>query len=128
MCEVIYLRPGSRPFVPLAISSAEPGTDPIFAVIERHRLADQRLDACPLPWESPERIRLKTEEGKAFRALLEAQPTTVAGVAAYLHYIAQQRNEGGLWAGDWDDADGVIATAARALVGVGERGGPQPAA
>jgi hypothetical protein len=116
--------------------------DPILAAIEAHKAAQARIDvhcehACGITDHASEQSaifeaelsRLCDIEGEAAWAMLNVEPTTVAGVAALLGYIGEY-SEGGRkeWPDrakredepgpDWghvDFEDDVIAFAARAL-------------
>jgi hypothetical protein len=96
------------PAVPVAALAVTADPDPIFAVIEEHRTAvgaysaaiDRRNDLEErLPsggWDfSPEWIAAdrdvdvcEGEPDRAARRIIETKPTTLAGVAALLNYVA----------------------------------------
>jgi hypothetical protein len=99
----------------LALTSA--GPDPIFAAIERHRVAaeaytagtdeHEQLETADVPdddprWEDFER-RFKVVSGqlnKTGRQLFEAL-MSIAGLVALVEYVEEQRLAGN---GSWDDA------------------------
>ena len=78
--------------------AAEP--DPIFAAIERHRVARAVWMACPyghMPVDDPgydeagvEDAILSVREMQALQAVLFMRPTTLAGLQTLLDYLAAQ--------------------------------------
>jgi hypothetical protein len=77
-------------------------SDPIFAAIEQHRVADAALDDSfdRRADESVKDERL-TSEGLAMVALLRTKPETVAGCLAVVRYLADwaENNDAGLFHG-----------------------------
>jgi hypothetical protein len=77
--------------------------DPIFAAIERHRQAAEKCDAISKEMHDDPRVAEAAEAegtldaamdeliGDASIDLIEIQPTTTAGAAALLHYIANAK-------------------------------------
>jgi hypothetical protein len=80
--------------------------DPIFAAIERHRQAEAALLAFEYAEEDDaalaEMDRLCDVTDAAAWALVETQPTTLAGCIAILKYVADE-GDGERWPPeDWD--------------------------
>jgi hypothetical protein len=78
--------------------------DPVFAAIERHRLADAAYDDS-IERQSEENIKSERagREGAALLALLQTKPETVAGCLAVMRYVADwaENNQAGLFH-DWN--------------------------
>ena len=69
-------------------ADVNPATDPIFALIERHRAAAAVYDVSN-PDADPEGDELALAEDKAaLKELLTTRPITLAGCAAVLRYVA----------------------------------------
>jgi hypothetical protein len=71
--------------------NARPSKDPIFAAIEKHRIAVQAIDdwpGDPLPKELLDRCSWSTVQ------LAITKPTTLAGVAAILRYSHHNQYSG----------------------------------
>src|SRR5262249_48541562 len=89
------------------IAVGSPLVDPIFAAIERHRLANDRVDAAVAlaersGWATEEnRAVVETDEiwWQSLTALIKTEPTTLAGVAALLEHVLKL-----------DETDGEYAT------------------
>jgi hypothetical protein len=89
----------SVPVTTIPILAAEP--DPIFAAIERHKVAYQvRWEALEAGCDSDTDQAMCDADWNARDALLQVRPTTIAGVAALARYsweFSQQAGEEGLW-------------------------------
>ena len=80
-------------------------TDPIFAAIERHRLADAAYDdSIERQADESEKDALGEKEKAALIALLRTQPQTVAGCLASLRYVTDwARNNDAALFDAWSD-------------------------
>src|SRR4051794_8883460 len=73
--------------IPAALAAA---TDPIFALIDEHRLARAALDAIPIDVDEDRDPNFKAaneREFGAWHALMDGKPTTLSGIKAYAEYI-----------------------------------------
>jgi hypothetical protein len=73
-------------------------TDPVFAAIERHRLADTAVDDA-LERRGDEMAARYGEERTALIDLLRTKPETLAGCLAAMRYVADltEINDAGLF-------------------------------
>ncbi|WP_395696637.1 hypothetical protein [Methylocella sp.] len=79
-------RSGAGPDRPAALSPAP--CDPIYALIEAHRIALAALDAAVAGNEGGEIARASAHEAGLHRRLFAARPWTLAGAAAFASYVA----------------------------------------
>src|SRR5262245_17260790 len=78
---------------PAAVTAQAEPDDPIFALIEAHKAANQEFGTylstrIEPEGDDPEEIRLSDADSKAGRALGDCIPTSMAGVIALLRYVA----------------------------------------
>jgi hypothetical protein len=96
--------------------------DPIFAVIERHRVAVAEYNKAEAisgnivggsqDWKVTWAVTSAAMDRKAdlLEAVLRAQPTTMAGVIALLEHLGQDEFLGVDWGGDEHDRETLLST------------------
>lgn len=83
----------------LPASAATSPNDPIFAAIAAHQVAVKEWQACPESLACGDKAEIQSNQAFAyafdtFDRLMEVTPTTVAGVAAWLHYLGSPYRDG----------------------------------
>lgn len=74
---------------PAAAIASAGGYDPVFAQIELHKSLRIKINDMPGPDDGPLYLAACADEEAAIQALGDMKPTTIAGAAAQLRYMAE---------------------------------------